>query len=104
MLMVANIARYHRKNIPRRHHPDYMRLAEEDRERTNVLSAILRVADALDRAHLQSIEDVAVSSGGASLELRLKGEGDLLLERWAVSRKTNLLSKVFEREVTVSVE
>jgi len=104
MLMVANIARYHRKNIPRKHHPDYMRLPDEDREKTNTLSAILRVADALDRSHLQSIEGVTVSSNESTLEIRLEGEGDLLLERWAVSRKSNLLSRVFEREVVVSVE
>jgi len=101
MLMVANIARYHRKNIPRKHHPDFMRLSPEDREKTSTLSAILRVADSLDRSHLQVVRDVDVKIGSDTMELRLDGEGDLLLERWAVSRKTSLFGKVFNRAVVV---
>jgi len=103
MLMVANIARYHRKNIPRDHHPDFMQLSERDRERTTTLSAILRVADALDRAHLQKIKGVKVDIGKKDLSLELEGEGDLLLERWAVSQKTALFGRVFQRSVSISV-
>jgi exopolyphosphatase/guanosine-5'-triphosphate,3'-diphosphate pyrophosphatase len=101
MLMVANIARYHRKNIPMERHPDFMLLNERDRARTTVMAAILRVADALDRAHLQSVENVKVTVGKRVLSIRLKGQGDLLLERWAVARKTSLLAKTFARTVSV---
>ena len=103
MLMVANIARYHRKNIPQDRHPDFMRLSEKDRARTTVLSAILRVADALDRAHLQNVNEVRVTVGKKDIALQLVGEGDLLLERWAVSRKMVLISKTFDRSVSISV-
>ena len=102
MLMVANIARYHRKNIPRDHHPEFMSLSEADQERTTVLSGILRVADALDRSHFQNVGDIKVSWGKKEITLHLKGRGDLLLERWAVSRKKFLFGKVFERTVTVT--
>jgi len=102
MLVVANIARYHRKNIPRKHHPDFIRLSDEDQERTTVLSAILRVADALDRSHLRSVKGVEITWGKKEIEVRLEGEGDLLLERWAVSKKTSLLGKVFERDVSIT--
>lgn len=95
MLMVANIARYHRKNIPLDRHPDFMRLSERDRERTTILSAILRVADALDRAHLQSVSYVGITVSKGEMTLQMEGEGDLLLERWAVSRKAALLAKTF---------
>jgi len=102
MLMVANIARYHRKNIPRDHHPEFMLLSARDRERTTALSAILRVADALDRAHLQKIKNVKVKIGKKDLFLELEGEGDLLLERWAVSQRTTLFGRTFQRTVTIS--
>jgi len=102
MLMVANIARYHRKNIPLDRHADFMRLSEKDRERTTVLSAILRVASALDRAHLQSVKNVRVTVGKKEISLQLEGEGDLLLERWAVSRKTALFARAFGRTVSIS--
>jgi exopolyphosphatase/guanosine-5'-triphosphate,3'-diphosphate pyrophosphatase len=103
MLMVANIGRYHRKNIPRNRHPEFMRLSETDRERTRALSAILRVADALDRAHLQHVETVGVEVGKREVSLRLRGEGDLLLERWALSRKKNLFQRTFRRVVKIAV-
>ena len=102
MLMVANIARYHRKNIPRDHHPEFMSLSEADQKRTTVLSGILRVADALDRSHFQVVEELKVSWGKKEITLHLKGDGDLLLERWALSRKKALFGKVFDREVTVT--
>jgi len=103
MLMVANVARYHRKNIPRDRHPEFMRLSEENRERTRALSAILRVADALDRAHLQHVKAVQVQIGKREVALRLDGEGDLLLERWALSRKKNLFQRTFHRAVKIAV-
>jgi len=80
-----------------------MRLSEKDRARTTVLSAILRVADALDRAHLQSVKEVGVTIGKRQISLRLEGDGDLPLERWAVSRKMTLFGETFGRPVSISV-
>jgi exopolyphosphatase/guanosine-5'-triphosphate,3'-diphosphate pyrophosphatase len=101
MLIVANIARYHRKNIPRKHHPDFVQLSEEDQNRTTVLASLLRVANALDRAHLQKIQEIEVETGMKEIKIHLKGDDDLLLERWAVSRRRALFSKVFDRTVTI---
>jgi exopolyphosphatase/guanosine-5'-triphosphate,3'-diphosphate pyrophosphatase len=102
MLTVANIARYHRKNIPRKHHPEFMQLSEIDQERTTILAAILRVTNALDKSHFQKIRDVEVEVRKKEILLKLDGDGDLLLERWAVSRRKALFSKIFDRTVTVS--
>jgi exopolyphosphatase/guanosine-5'-triphosphate,3'-diphosphate pyrophosphatase len=103
MLMVANIARYHRKNVPRASHPEFMRLSPSDRERTTALAAILRVADALDRAHLKHVDSVQVVGAGKDLFLRLDGQGDLLLERWALSQKKSLFEKTFGRTVSIAL-
>ena len=101
MLVVANIARYHRKNIPRSHHPDFARLSEDDQKRTTALAALLRVANALDRSHLQKIDTIKVEAGKKEIAIHLQGTGDLLLERWAVSRRRALISKVFDRPVNI---
>lgn len=103
MLIVGNIARYHRKNIPRDTHPDFMRLSERDRVRTTRLSAVLRVADALDRAHLQHVENIQASVAEGMVALAIQGSGDLLLERWALAGKKNLFEKVFRRAISISV-
>jgi len=103
MLMVANIARYHRKNIPRATHPEFMRLSEGNRERTTRLAALLRVADALDRAHLQSCDAVEVHEGEEGIDLQLEGSGDCLLERWALKQKKALFEQVFDRQISLSL-
>ncbi len=103
MLMVANIARYHRKNIPRASHPDFMRLSQTDRQTTTVLAAILRVADALDRAHLRHVESVQVIAAGKDVFLRLEGPGDFVLERWALSQKKSLFEKTFGKSVSIAL-
>ena len=95
-LMVANIARYHRKNTPAEHHEMFMRLDEKNRERVIKLSAILRLADALDREHLQRIEAIRADLKGNVLELTITGRGDLLLERWALQRKAQFFQKTFD--------
>jgi exopolyphosphatase/guanosine-5'-triphosphate,3'-diphosphate pyrophosphatase len=94
-LMVANIARYHRKNVPAEHHEYFTRLDEKNRERVVKLSAILRLADALEREHLQRIETAHAALENGTLKLTATGRGDLLLERWAVQRKAQFFEKTF---------
>lgn len=103
MLMVGNISRYHRRNIPRSNHVDFMRLSDSQRDRTTRLAALLRVADALDRAHLQNVESVEAELGSDEVTLKLESDEDCLLERWALAQKKTLFEKVFRRSVTALV-
>jgi exopolyphosphatase / guanosine-5'-triphosphate,3'-diphosphate pyrophosphatase len=68
-LLVANVARYHRKSHPQPHHEEYMLLPRPDRVRVDQLASILRIADALDRQHLQRVTDVDVEVRGLDLVL-----------------------------------
>ncbi|HEV2146182.1 MAG TPA: Ppx/GppA phosphatase family protein [Longimicrobiaceae bacterium] len=99
MWLVANVARYHRKGEPTTAHDSFERLDPGERERVVKLSALLRVADALDREHLQAVEGVYAEADGGKLVLEVEAEGDLLLERWALRQKAGLFSKVFGLEV-----
>lgn len=99
MLMVANIARYHRKNTPSAHHGAFTELDEKNRGRVVRLSALLRLADALDREHLQHVEEVRADLDKDELTLTVTGRGDLLLERWALQRKAQFFEKTFEVSV-----
>ncbi len=101
-LVVANVARYHRKGHPQPHHAEYMRLPPQDRVRVDQLASILRIADALDRQHLQRVHDVEVNVRGLDLVLSLRGEGDLLLERWAVRKKKGLFEETYGFSVQIA--
>ncbi|HXG01396.1 MAG TPA: Ppx/GppA phosphatase family protein, partial [Bacteroidota bacterium] len=49
--LVANIARYHRKSMPKLSHEHYAALSSKDRVIVSKLAAILRLADAMDNEH-----------------------------------------------------
>ncbi|MEX2527684.1 MAG: Ppx/GppA phosphatase family protein [Gemmatimonadota bacterium] len=101
ILTVANVARYHRKSSPSLSHSDYARLPQDLRVRVDQLASILRLADALDRQRLQLVQSVKVHASALDLTLELEGEGDLLLERWAVSRKQSLFHDTFGLQVRI---
>ena len=100
--MVANVARYHRKSGPADHHESFMQLTEDERARVTRLSALLRIADALDREHAQRVERVTARVRGKKLELHVEGVGDLLLERWAVQKKADIFEDTFDLTVSVA--
>lgn len=97
--LVANVARYHRKGEPTPDHDSFARLSPEERERVTRMAALLRLADALDREHLQNVEAVRARVEKGRLVLEAEGTGDLLLERWALRQKAELFARVFEMEV-----
>jgi exopolyphosphatase / guanosine-5'-triphosphate,3'-diphosphate pyrophosphatase len=100
--VIANIARYHRKGAPATHHPEFMRLNEREQEQVRRLAALLRLADALDREHRQNVRAVRARVTDSQLQLELEGEGDLLLERWALQQKAGMFEKVYGLDVKVS--
>jgi exopolyphosphatase / guanosine-5'-triphosphate,3'-diphosphate pyrophosphatase len=100
--IVANVARYHRKGVPAPHHEALQRLPEEDRGRVARLASLLRVADALDREHRQRVHAVRASVVDGRLSLALAGEGEFLLERWALRRKAGLLEETLGVGVEVA--
>jgi exopolyphosphatase/guanosine-5'-triphosphate,3'-diphosphate pyrophosphatase len=99
--IVAQVARYHRRGLPRNSHPEYAALPAKDRRRVALLAGILRLADALDRDRAHPLEDVDVLLRDGKVHLRLRGTGDRLLEVWAAERKKDLFEKEFRREVVV---
>ena len=58
--MIANVARYPRKSEPDDDDENLGELTAAQRGDVEKLSAILRIAEALDRSHRQSVRDVAV--------------------------------------------
>ncbi len=103
LLLTALVARYHRRAEPRDSHDGYKSLFEDDKERVRRLAALLRVGDALDREHLQRVEEVSARVEGGELLLELRGTGDLLLEQWALDTKGRLFESVFGLPLRVTV-
>jgi len=93
--VVANIARYHRRGVPQSDHPAYASLPRPARLTVNRLSAILRVADALDKSHSQRVQNPKISVSADELRVQVEGGEDLGLERIALDAKSGLFEEVF---------
>ena len=93
--VIANVARYHRGTPPRERHPDYAALGPADRTTVNRLSAILRVADALDRSHDGRVMDVTCEYLGDTVRLVLHSAQPCEQELWAVEQKRDLFEQEF---------
>jgi exopolyphosphatase/guanosine-5'-triphosphate,3'-diphosphate pyrophosphatase len=99
------ISLYHRKGTPKGSHRAYRSLAKPSRVLVRGLSALLRIADGLDRSHFAVVRDVRIMRRGRRLTLRLRTDGaDAALEIWETSRRANLLEKLLEVEVAFRVE
>lgn len=100
MCVVGNVARYHRRALPQKSHLPYMALDREARVLVNKLSAILRLANALDADHLQKVKDVTLTMEDDGWVIDVEGAGDLTMERLASMARADLLIEVFGRRLT----
>ena len=95
LLLMANVARYHRKALPSQRHGDYMALEEPDRVVVRRLAALLRVAEGLDADHFQVVEQVELVDRGDELRLELRARDDPDL--WAAGQNADLFEAEFGR-------
>jgi exopolyphosphatase/guanosine-5'-triphosphate,3'-diphosphate pyrophosphatase len=95
--LVALIARYHRRALPRRSHVDYGRLPRADRLVLNKLAAILRVADALDRSHTQITQQMRMDLREGELVIEVPPGGSVAAERHSLATKGRMFEQVYGR-------
>jgi exopolyphosphatase / guanosine-5'-triphosphate,3'-diphosphate pyrophosphatase len=99
--IVSNVARYHRKSMPKPQHDAFRLLSAKDRVIVSKLAAILRLADALDNEHASKVGTLSVEYKKPKLLLRLQGDGDMLLEKWALAKKAGMFEEVFSVRVVM---
>lgn len=95
MAIIANIARYHSLGIPTELHGEYNDLSESNKLIVSKLSAILRLADSLDRSHLQKIKDIELELIENKLNVVVSSKRDILLEQWTFQMKSKFFEEVF---------
>ena len=84
---IALVARYHRRAVPANGHEGYAELPGKRRKVVRTLSAMLRLAETLDRSHSQVVTGVALHDRDDDALLQLHTAGDAELELWAASRQ-----------------
>jgi len=99
--IIANIARYHRKSPPKKKHESYRNLLhKEHRTMVNQLSAILRLAVALDRRQIGAISHVQCEYVPNFKEFKMLIFPSLIddecaLEMWSLDYKKGVFEEEF---------
>jgi exopolyphosphatase/guanosine-5'-triphosphate,3'-diphosphate pyrophosphatase len=99
--LVSNIARYHRRGTPQRSHVPFIALDRQDRLIVRKLAAILRVANALDAQHAQTVENVRLIGRGDGWILELEGDGDFTMEQLAGTARADMFVETFGRKLSI---
>ena len=97
------VARYHRQATPKRSHEGYGDLNGTLRSTVRVLSAIVRLAEGLDRSHAQAVAGIDLFPRGDDYIARLRSSGDAELELWAAHRHVAPLERELDRPIRFEV-
>jgi len=100
--IIAQLTRYHRRGAPRKGHEPFAGLPRNGRRSVRWLSAILRVAESLDRSRAQLVQSVQLRRKGRHWALRVAGRGDVELELWAAQRNIGPLQEELGGPVAVA--
>ncbi|AFZ12201.1 Ppx/GppA phosphatase [Crinalium epipsammum PCC 9333] len=103
--IIANLARFHRKSSPKKKHDSYQNLpSKKYRQIVSQLSALLRLAVALDRRQIGAIQQFKCEYQPNIMELHLhlqpsQSDDKCVLELWSLDYKKD----VFEAEYNVKL-
>jgi len=98
-LLIALVARYHRAAPPSAKHRDYAGLGRKDRRRVKLLSAILRIADALDRSHAALVDDLHAVPEGDGVTIEVQSGADIDLELYTAEQRAAVFRDAFGRDI-----
>ncbi|MFC6274885.1 exopolyphosphatase [Levilactobacillus tangyuanensis] len=93
--IIAAVSRYHSTRTPAEDLAHFQQLDADKRLVVAKLSAILRLADALDDAHQQTIQKISVSVRTNKIVITAFSDDELSLIRWAFNYKAQFFTDVF---------
>ena len=102
--LIAQIARYHRKGLPKQEHAEFAALDAGDQHVVRALAGILRIAIGLDRTQDGRVKKLAADLSDDLLDITFttgkSREADL--NAYAATERRTLLSEVLGRRVKIS--
>lgn len=95
VLLIALVARYHRRSSPQPQHEGYSYLDRAGRVVVSKLAAILRLATALDDSRSQRINDIQCRIDSKRLVITAGGVEDVSLEQLALRQNGSLFEETY---------
>jgi putative phosphoesterase len=102
--VIACIARYHRKGLPKAKHYNLATLNSDLVVKVMTLASFLRVADGLDYTHEASVESISFKVSAKKVIVECKSNTKSLLEEEAFNKKKDLFEKVFGKKMVLAWE
>lgn len=99
--IMANIAYYHSKGFPSEADANFAALTPGQKVTVSKLSAIIRLADAIDRSHRQKVRQAEVVLRGEELIITVTSDEDMSLEGWTFADKADFFEDVFGIKATL---
>lgn len=99
--IIASIARYHRKGLPKQNHYNLVTLDRDTLRKVKVLASLLRVADSLDYMHESIAEALNIKMGTKRITIECFSKTKSYLEEQAFNKKKDLFEKVFAKKVVL---
>ncbi|MBL6801859.1 MAG: Ppx/GppA family phosphatase [Synechococcus sp. BS307-5m-G38] len=107
-LMVAAIARYHRRSLPKKRHDSWQALVtRENRRLVSDMALMLRLAAALDRRPEPVVKSLQIETSPGALHLVLVPERlnqNLSLEQWSIESCAEVVREASGVKLRVSVQ
>ena len=97
--LVALVARYHRRAIPKPLHEGFANLDRDQRIAVSKMAALLRVADSLDASRSQRVRHITCTKETSQFVISIQDVDDLSLEQLVLKQKGNLFEGIFGRPV-----
>jgi exopolyphosphatase/guanosine-5'-triphosphate,3'-diphosphate pyrophosphatase len=99
--LIGQIARYHRKGTPAMGDLKPL-MAKGDQELLDRCSALLRVAEQLERARDQTVHEARVEVEDGRVRLALVADEEVPVARWAAERQSDVFERAFGRELEIA--
>jgi exopolyphosphatase/guanosine-5'-triphosphate,3'-diphosphate pyrophosphatase len=104
MLLVALVARYHRRASPKPTHPGFSTLERDRRVTVSKLAAILRIAIALDASRTQRVSNITCQRERSKLVIGVPLVDDLSVEQLALRQGRSLFEEIYGVTVQLRTE
>jgi exopolyphosphatase / guanosine-5'-triphosphate,3'-diphosphate pyrophosphatase len=104
IVIMADLARFHRKKIPRKKDTDLGDLDDHSQRVVILLSTLLRLAESLDRSHTGLVKQAEfVEVQKTSAVIAIHSDEDVQLEVWGVESDGKAFEKAFGRSLSLNV-
>ena len=104
-LMVAAIARYHRKSFPKKRHESWQLLVDESqRSLVSDMSLLLRLSCSLDRRPEPLVSKIAIEANNKKVNIELIPNNlgqNLDLEKWSLTKAILLVKKIIDVDINI---